>query len=61
MCTREKGKKVWLLAIVVITKVWGYVLYDDFASSNSFWQYKFLYSLQAGIHNEDHNMTIAPS
>ncbi|MFN4216788.1 MAG: hypothetical protein ACK4HQ_05260, partial [Brevinematales bacterium] len=61
MCTREKRKRLWLLAIVVVTKVWGYVFYDDFASSNSFWQYKFLYSLQAGIHNEAHNMTIAPS
>ncbi|NPV37639.1 MAG: carboxypeptidase regulatory-like domain-containing protein, partial [Brevinematales bacterium] len=61
MWTRKRGIRGWLLAIIVVSKVWGYVYYDDFASSNGFWQYKFLYSLQAGIHNEAHNMTIAPS
>ncbi|MCX7883127.1 MAG: hypothetical protein N2314_07900, partial [Brevinematales bacterium] len=61
MRARKGWVKAWLLAMLMMNNGWTYVYYDDFSSSNGAWQYKFLYSLQAGIHSEAHNMTIGPS
>ncbi|URA10565.1 hypothetical protein [Thermospira aquatica] len=58
---RKNRWMVWLFAILWVSKVWGYVYFEDFSSPNGNWQYKFLYSLQAGIHNEINDLTVGPS
>jgi len=62
MAQGMKKRSAWIVLLGLIQGLtWGYVYFEDFSSSNANWQYKFLYSLQAGIHNEAHSMTIGPS